>query len=75
MRHAREVVTGDAAADVGDTVWMDAAILAGYGIDTVVIGPAGAGAHAAEEWVDVESVVKLAEILARAAIDYCGAAE
>lgn len=74
VRRAREAVIGAAAADVGDTVWMDAAILAAYGIDTVVIGPAGAGAHAAEEFVDVDSVVRLAEILARAAIDYCGVA-
>lgn len=55
----------------GDTPWMDAALLAAAGVETVVIGPAGAGAHAAEEWVDVESVAQLAEILARAAMDYC----
>ena len=30
-----------------------------------------AGAHAAEEWVDIESVAQLAEILVRAALDYC----
>ena len=51
---------------------MDAALLAAAGVETVVIGPSGAGAHAAEEWVDVESVVKLAGILAEAAIEYCG---
>ena len=37
----------------------------------VVIGPSGAGAHAAKEWVDLESVERLAEILARSAIDFC----
>ncbi len=57
---------------IGDTPWMDAALLAAAGIETVVIGPSGAGAHAAEEWVDLESVVQLAGILAEAAIDYCG---
>ncbi len=62
-----------APACVGDTPWMDAALLAAAGVETVVIGPAGAGAHAAEEWVDVESVAQLAEILARAAADYCEA--
>jgi acetylornithine deacetylase len=50
---------------------MDAALLAGAGIETVVIGPAGAGAHAAEEWVDVESCVQLAEVLSRTASDWC----
>ncbi len=55
----------------GDTPWMDAALLAAAGVETVVIGPAGAGAHAAEEWVDIESVARLAEILAHTAIEYC----
>lgn len=71
VQRARAAMLGAAAA-IGDSVWMDAAILHAHGIDTVVIGPTGAGAHAAEEWVDVESVVQLTEILARAAIDYCG---
>ena len=74
VRAARESVMRDDAVDVGDSVWMDAAILQSHGIDTVVIGPAGAGAHAAEEWVHVDSVVRLAEILARAAVEYCGRA-
>jgi acetylornithine deacetylase len=38
----------------------------------VVIGPAGAGAHASEEWVDLDSVARLAEVLAEAARGYCG---
>lgn len=72
VRHARELVLGDGGSDVGDSVWMDAAILQSHGIDTVVIGPTGAGAHAAEEWVEVDSVARLAQILAHAAIQYCG---
>ena len=56
----------------GQTPWMDTAFLADAGIDTVVIGPSGGGAHADEEWVNVASVVKLAEILVHAARDYCG---
>ncbi len=55
----------------GDTPWMDSALLAAAGVETVVIGPAGAGAHAAEEWVDVESVVQLAEVLVETATEYC----
>ena len=51
---------------------MDAALLAAAGVETVVIGPVGAGAHAAEEWVDLESVVQLAGVLAEAAMEYCG---
>ena len=69
---AAEQVLGHKAQHFGDTPWMDAALLRAAGTETVVIGPRGAGAHAAEEWVDIESVAQLAEILARAAVDYCG---
>lgn len=70
----------DAAADIlgeppdviGETPWMDAAILKAAGVDTVVFGPDGRGAHAAEEWVDLESLDRLAGVLAGAAIRYCG---
>ena len=55
----------------GDTPWMDAALLRGAGIETVVIGPAGGGAHAAVEWVEMESVAQLAAILAETAVEYC----
>jgi acetylornithine deacetylase len=51
---------------------MDSALLAGAGIETVVFGPHGAGAHAAEEWVDVESVVQTAEVLVATAREWCG---
>ena len=57
---------------IGDTPWMDAALLQAAGIETVVIGPAGGGAHASAEWVELESVAQIAAILAEAAIDYCG---
>jgi acetylornithine deacetylase len=40
-------------------------------VETVVFGPAGAGAHALEEWVDLESVCEVAETLAHTAVDYC----
>lgn len=58
-------------AHIGDTPWMDAALLSSAGVETVVFGATGAGAHADVEWVDLESVMKLAEILAIAAVDYC----
>jgi acetylornithine deacetylase len=64
-------VLGHTPAFVGDTPWMDAALLAAAGIETVVMGPIGAGEHSAVEWVDVDSVVTMAEILARTAVAYC----
>jgi acetylornithine deacetylase len=69
---AAESVLGRRAAHIGDTPWMDAALLQAAGVETVVFGATGAGAHADVEWVELESVEKLAEILARAALDYCG---
>ncbi len=65
-------VCGRPAAHIGDTPWMDAALLQAAGVETVVCGAGGAGAHADVEWVDVESVVTLAQILAEAAADYSG---
>jgi acetylornithine deacetylase len=65
-------VCGVAPAHIGDTPWMDAALLQAAGVETVVIGAAGTGAHSDVEWVDVQSVIQLAEILARTAADYCG---
>lgn len=68
---AAEKVLCRPAAHIGDTPWMDAALLQSAGVETVVFGATGAGAHADVEWVELESVEKLAEILAEAAIDYC----
>jgi acetylornithine deacetylase len=55
----------------GQTFWTDAAIMAAAGMETVLIGPIGQGLHSAEEWVDVQSVVDLAAILAETAVLYC----
>jgi len=68
---AAEKVLGRRAAHIGDTPWMDAALLQAAGVETVVFGAAGAGAHADVEWVELESVEKLTEILAEAALAYC----
>ena len=64
-------VRGAPPRHIGDTPWMDAALLQAAGVDTVVFGPAGGGAHADEEWVDVESVIALAQILTETALEYC----
>jgi acetylornithine deacetylase len=56
---------------VGHSAWMDAAVLSAAGIPTVVFGPAGAGAHAATEWVDLASVATCAAVLEAAARELC----
>jgi acetylornithine deacetylase len=55
----------------GVSFWTDAALLAAAGIPTVVFGPVGAGAHAAEEWIDLQSVEQAAAIYAQTALAYC----
>lgn len=47
----------------GVAYWMDAAIFADAGAETVDFGPTGAGAHGAVEWVDLDSVVSCARVL------------
>ena len=58
----------------GELWWMDSALLADAGMETVIIGPTGDGIHADEEWVEIESVVQLAQILQQSTIAYCGLA-
>ena len=71
LASARQRVLTTPIRYVGENPWMDSALLAAAGIETVVIGPHGAGAHALEEWVDVQSVIQLAQILAETATIYC----
>lgn len=71
LDRASAKVLGRAPGYMGDTPWMDAALLHAAGVETVVMGPAGGGAHAAVEWVELESVAQMAAILAEAALDYC----
>ncbi|MCP4361432.1 MAG: ArgE/DapE family deacylase [Chloroflexi bacterium] len=63
---------GQPPEHIGQTFWTDAAIFAAAGMETVLIGPIGHGLHSAEEWVDVQSVVELAAILADTAVQFCG---
>lgn len=71
VERAAAKVLGRTPARIGETFWADAALLSAAGVETIMIGPLGAGAHAIEEWVDLQSVVDLAHLLAEAAIDYC----
>jgi acetylornithine deacetylase len=56
---------------IGASFWTDAALFSEAGIPSVLVGPTGGGLHSAEEWVDVNSCVELARILALATINFC----
>ncbi|HEY3474370.1 MAG TPA: M20/M25/M40 family metallo-hydrolase, partial [Anaerolineales bacterium] len=55
----------------GVPFWTDAAVLAAVGIPSVLFGPSGSGAHAVEEWVDLDSVKTCAEIYLATALRFC----
>jgi acetylornithine deacetylase len=67
VREAAYSITGVRPEETGVGYWMDAALFAAAGIPTVNYGPGGAGAHEAVEWVDLDSVVSCAKVLAEAA--------
>ncbi len=67
VRDATQAVNGEAPEETGVAYWTDAAIFDAAGIPTLNYGPAGAGAHAAVEWVDLDSVVGCARVLGEAA--------
>ena len=63
--------TGLTVSPCGVPFWTDAALLSEAGIPTVLLGPTGHGLHSAEEWVDLQSCLELASILAKVATDFC----
>jgi acetylornithine deacetylase len=46
----------------GVPYWTDGALFGAAGVPTVIFGPRGGGAHAAEEWVEVDSLVRCAGV-------------
>jgi acetylornithine deacetylase len=56
---------------VGVPFWADSALLAGVGVPTVLFGPAGEGAHAVVEWVDLDSVQRCADVYLAVAEELC----
>jgi len=55
----------------GVAFWTDAALIASAGIPTILYGPAGEGAHAAVEWVDLASLQRVRDVVLRTAADWC----
>lgn len=65
-------VLGRPPALSGASFWTDAAIFSAAGIPSVVLGPTGGGLHSDEEWVEIQSVYELAQILTETAVCFCG---
>ena len=71
LRAAAQEALGAPPPVVGDHPWMDAAFTSAAGIPTVVFGPDGAGAHAVEEYAELESVARCADVLVATARRFC----
>jgi acetylornithine deacetylase len=71
VRSAAAAVLGAAPALGGASFWADAAFLAAAGIPTVMFGPGGAGAHAAEEWVSLSDTEAVCRTLVEAGRRLC----
>jgi acetylornithine deacetylase len=57
---------------VGVSFWADSGLIAGAGIPTVLYGPIGEGAHAVVEWVDLDSVERVRDVVLAVAVEWCG---
>jgi acetylornithine deacetylase len=71
VENVMQACFGKKPIHTGAPFWTDAALLAGAGIEAIILGPLGEGLHSEEEWVDLESCAALAQVLARAALEHC----
>jgi acetylornithine deacetylase len=67
--------TGEKPSFIGGSGWLDTQIIWEHGTPAVAFGPAGAGAHASIECVEVDSVIKNARILEVAISRFCSSRE
>ena len=71
LKRIAEAQLGGDVPLVGSSWWMDSALFGDKGVPTVVLGPAGAGAHAREEWVELESVAQCRAIYTDLIAEFC----
>ncbi len=64
-------VLGSEPELTGVPFWTDAGLIGEAGIPVAVFGPAGEGAHAEVEWVDLPSLESLTQILLETARAFC----
>jgi acetylornithine deacetylase len=71
VRQTAADVLGTAPPIGGAGFWADSAFIAAAGIPTVMFGPGGEGAHAAEEWVSISDTEAVARVLVAVAERVC----
>lgn len=72
LAHASARIQKDEPRYCAFSAWLDSSILSAAGIPTVIFGPTGEGLHADTEYVEFESVVTTAKILAETLQKFCG---
>ena len=71
VRAAASEALGATPAIAGASYWADAAFIASAGIPTVIFGPGGEGAHAAQEWVSLSDTQAVADTLVGLSMRLC----
>lgn len=71
LKHAAGVL-GTAPNLRAEPFWTDASLLDQAGIPCLLFGADGAGAHSADEWVDIRSVEQLTDVLEGVIGEWCG---
>jgi acetylornithine deacetylase len=72
LKSTTEKLTGHDSKFIGGFGWMDTEIIYNKGIPAVAFGPSGFGAHGAEEWIFLDSVVVVAKVLEQVMKQFCG---
>jgi acetylornithine deacetylase len=65
-------VTGEKPLFVGGSGWLDTQLIWEGGTPAIAFGPTGGGAHAATEYVELDSVIKSAKVVESAILHFCG---
>jgi len=71
VRQQANNILGSERTTIGQTGWMDSALLSTAGIPTVIFGPGGEGAHAVVEWSDLEQLERCADVLIATIEEFC----
>ena len=74
MRRAAGDVLGKPATVVGSPFPCDMFVFEHFGIPAVLFGPRGAYSHGSDEYVEVDSLVRTAQVLALTLVRFCGLA-
>jgi acetylornithine deacetylase len=69
---AIQKVTGESPLFVGGSGWLDTQLIWEGGTPAVAFGPTGGGAHAATEYVELESVIDAARVVESVILGFCG---